>query len=138
MKVRSLKLNVDFRSLAAGFEVRFLADWNWDRSFRYSDDYRRCFDFHPYCLAGRNGSGKSNVLEALAAIFYHIECIYLDYRPDGFEYDEQTNPWGFRADTCTPDSFELEYLIPNDKIVSREPWPKQDDWPVFHIRIKKK
>ncbi|WP_334186767.1 restriction system-associated AAA family ATPase [Noviherbaspirillum sp.] len=138
MKLLRLQLNVPFRSLAAGFEVQFLDDWNWDRSFRFSDDYKRCFEFHPYCLAGRNGSGKSNVLEALAAIFYHIECIYLDYRPEGFEFDAELNPDGFRAEEATPDAFELEYLIPNHRIVSREPWPKQDDWPVFHIRIVKK
>lgn len=127
MKLLRLKLNVPFRSLAAGFEVHFLREW----------DYGACFEFHPYCLAGRNGSGKSNVLEALAAIFYHIECIYLDYRPDGFEFDAETNPKGFRAENATPDAFELEFLIPNDRIVPREPWPKQDDWPVFHIRVVK-
>src|SRR5205823_6501058 len=38
---------------------------------------------------------------------------------------------------ATPDAFELEYLIPNDRMVPREQWPKQDDWPVFHIRIAK-
>jgi restriction system-associated AAA family ATPase len=127
MKLLRLKLNVPFRSLPAGFEIDFLREW----------DYDRCFEFHPYCFAGRNGSGKSNVLEAIAAIFYHIECIYLDYRPEGFEFDAQTSPKGFRAEKATPDAFEVEYLIPNDRIVPREPWPKQDDWPVFHIRISK-
>lgn len=129
MKLLRLKLNVPFRSLAAGFEINFLREWAWDRDL--------CFGFQPYCLVGRNGSGKSNVLESLAAIFYHIECIYLDYRPDGFEFDEKTNPNGFRAEVSTPDAFELEYIIPNDRIVPRDPWPKQDDWPVFHIRIAK-
>jgi len=65
MKLLRLKVNVPFRSLAGGFEIVFLREW----------DYGRCSEFHPYCLAGLNGSGKSNVLEALAAIFYHIECI---------------------------------------------------------------
>ena len=102
MKLIRLKLNAPFRSLPAGFEINFLRE----------DDFDRCLEFHPYCFAGRNGSGKSNVLEALAAIFYHIECINLDFRPDGFEYDEQSNPKGFRAEICTPDAFELEYLIP--------------------------
>ena len=84
MKLLRLKLNDDFRSLAAGFEVDFLREWDRDR-----------FDeFHPYCFAGRNGSGKSNVLEALAAIFYHIECIYLNYRPEGFECEPLQNPNG--------------------------------------------
>jgi restriction system-associated AAA family ATPase len=102
MKLIRLKLDVPFRSLPAGFEIDFLREWDFDR----------CFEFHPYCLAGRNGSGKSNVLEALAAIFYHIECIHLNYRPEGFEYDKETNPKGFQAKVCTPDAFELEYFIP--------------------------
>ena len=82
MKLLRLKLNDRFRSLQPGFEVHFLREW----------DYDKASEFNPYCLAGRNGSGKSNILEALAAIFYHIECIYLKYRPDGFEYDEEENP----------------------------------------------
>jgi hypothetical protein len=97
MKLLRLKLNVPFRSLAAGFEIDFLRDW--DNSTR--------FVFSPYCLAGRNGSGNSNVLEVLAAIFYHIECVYLNYRPEGFEYDAEINPNGFQATKATPDSFEL-------------------------------
>lgn len=125
MKLLRLKLGVDFRSLAAGFEVNFLDE----------EDYGRGFEFHPYCLAGRNGSGKSNILEALAAIFYHIECIYLDYRPDGFEFDAETSPDGFRAEKATPDAFVLEYLIPNGRSVLGDPRPKQVD--MFHIRIAK-
>ncbi len=131
MKLLRLKLGVDFRSLAAGFEVNFLREWDRDR-----------FDeFHPYCLAGSNGSGKSNVLEALAAIFYHIECIYLDYRPDGFEFDEQANPWGFSADECTPDAFELEYFVPYAAAEQFNPPLKpllaDGGRAVAHIRISK-
>lgn len=127
MKLLRLKLGVDFRSLAAGFEVDFLREW----------DHGRCFEFHPYCLAGRNGSGKSNVLEALAAIFYHIECIYLDYRPDGFEFDSETNPKGFRAEEATPDAFELEYFFPYDPLVHITRLAESKDRPVAHIRITK-
>lgn len=131
MKLLRLKLGVDFRSLAAGFEVHFLRKW----------DHVRCFEFHPYCLAGRNGSGKSNVLEALAAIFYHIECIYLENGPDNFRFNEETSPNGFRAERATPDAFELEYLFP---VESRErfnpplnPSPMIDGRAVAHIHISK-
>src|SRR6187399_1887338 len=92
MKLLRLKLQVDFRSLAAGFEVKFLDDWNWDRSFKSKEEYRdyeRCFDFHPYCFAGRNGSGKSNVLEAIAAIFYHVELQSLGFIPKIFGIDPE-------------------------------------------------
>lgn len=131
MKLLRLKLGVDFRSLAAGFEVDFLRDW----------DHDRFNEFRPYCLAGRNGSGKSNVLEALAAIFYHIECIYLDYRPDGFEFDEATNPQGFRAESCKPDAFELEYFVPYGAAQQFFPPFKpplaEGSRAVAHIRISK-
>lgn len=126
MKLLRLKLGVPFRSLAAGFEVLFLREW----------DHDRCLEFHPYCLAGRNGSGKSNVLEALAAIFYHIECINLEYRPDGFEYHEVDNPNGFRAEVCTPDSFELEYLIEVPYLTPKTASAKPGSTPC-HIRIVK-
>lgn len=102
MKLLRLKLDVDFRSLSAGFEVNFLGGGKPNRGF----------EFQPYCLAGRNGSGKSNVLEALAAIFYHIECIYLETGLDNFRFDVETNPDGFRAEVCMPDAFELEYFMP--------------------------
>ncbi len=104
MKLLRLKITdpTGFRSLQAGFEVYFLRDWN----------YAEAGEFNPYILAGPNGSGKSNVLEALAAIFYHIECMYLQYRPDNFRYDEEKNPGGFREEVSTPDAFELEYFIP--------------------------
>lgn len=127
MKLLRLKLNVPFRSLAANFEIFFLKEW----------DYERCLEFHPYCLAGRNGSGKSNVLEALAAIFYHIECIYLDYRPDGFEFDAETNPAGFQAEKSTLDAFELEYFFPKENLVPISQASKLNNNPIAHIKIIK-
>lgn len=128
MKLLRLKLGVPFRSLPAGFEVHFLREWDRD-SFD---------EFHPYCLAGRNGSGKSNVLEALAAIFYHLECIYLEYRPDGFEFDDQKNPKGFKAERCEPDAFELEYLIPDNVAKRGSVISFYKAQLVAHIRITKK
>lgn len=107
MKLLRLKINEDFRSLKVdtdgkGFEVEFLRPFEMEKQW----------EFMPYCLAGRNGSGKSNILEALAAIFYHIECIYLGNRPEDFDFDEVKNPFGFREEKSTPDSYELEYLFP--------------------------
>ena len=112
MKLLRLKINdlKGFRTLQQGFEVHFLRAW----------DYDEAEEFNPYILAGPNGSGKSNILEALAAIFYHIECIYLNNLPESFAYEEEENPGGFQAETANPDAFELEYFIPvpeslNDK-----------------------
>ncbi|MFO7073700.1 ABC transporter, partial [Pseudomonas aeruginosa] len=61
------------------------------------DELTQANDFAPFVCAGLNGSGKSNLLEALAAIFYHMECIYLENLPDSFRHDEEYNPKGFRG-----------------------------------------
>ena len=108
MKLLRLKITDPrgFRSLQAGFEHYFRSEWALQ-------DER---GFAPFILAGRNGSGKSNLLEVLAAIFYHLESIDLDKKPDSFDYEEQTNPKGFLAAKAIPDGFELEYLtqVPGD------------------------
>jgi len=135
MKLLRLKLNTPFRSLQSGFEIFFLRDF----------DINNIGDFMPYCLVGRNGSGKSNILEALVAIFYHIECIYLDYKPEGFEGEGEFNrvhTSGFFPEMCFPDAFELEYRIPIKwKMVSKT-WEemKTTSWTDLnaHIRITKK
>lgn len=103
MKLLRLKITdaKGFRSLQAGFEHRFRSEW----------DLQEEQGFAPFVCAGPNGSGKSNLLEALAAIFYHLECIYLENLPDSFRFEKETNPHGFRSETATPDGFELEYLI---------------------------
>jgi len=102
MRLLRLQINTPsgFRSLQNGFEIYFLRDF----------DYRWAKDFNPNILAGRNGSGKSNILEALANIFYHLDCMYNDYLPDGFLKDED-NEKGFDNTKCVVDAFELEYLI---------------------------
>lgn len=104
MKLLRLKITDPngFRSLQAGFEYHFRTEW----------DLQEEQGFAPFVCAGRNGSGKSNLLEVLAAIFYHLECMYLVNLPDSFRYEEQVNPNGFRSEKATPDGFEIEYLTP--------------------------
>ncbi|ADU66434.1 ABC transporter [Desulfurispirillum indicum S5] len=112
MKLLRLKITnpKGFRSLQAGFEHRFRSDWDLQEEQRFA----------PFVCAGPNGSGKSNLLEALAAIFYHLECIYLENLPDSFRFEEETNPGGFRSETAIPDGFEIEYLIrPQDALKSK-------------------
>ena len=98
MKLLRLKIeNEDgFRSLQKGFEINFhtLADTEAMEQFR------------PFCFAGLNGSGKSNVLEALANIFYHLEVCVARYLPESIR-----DPKNFKRNECTPDAFTLEYLI---------------------------
>jgi len=110
MKLLRLKLNIDFRSLPKGFELHFLRDF----------DYEEATDFNPYILAGMNGSGKSNVLEALAEIFYHLDSIYLQSKPEYFD-KSSTNKNGFDPKLSRINAYELEYftfldtkLFPNE------------------------
>ncbi|MEK3705478.1 restriction system-associated AAA family ATPase [Paenibacillus sp. FSL R7-0198] len=124
MKLLRLKITDPngFRSLQAGFEVHFLRDWN----------YAEAREFNPYILAGPNGSGKSNILEVLGAIFYHLECMYLNYRPELFEYDELMNPQGFTSDVASPNGFELEYYFPVPFAMNKSGLPEY-----AHIKIVK-
>lgn len=102
MKLLRFKVNTPngFRSLQSGFEIYFLRDF----------DYQFAQDFNPNILAGRNGSGKSNILEALANIFYHLDCMFNDYLPDGFLKSHEDKS-GFDNKVCVVDAFELEYFI---------------------------
>ena len=86
MKLLRLKITEPggFRSLQSGFEHHFRTSWELQEEQ----------GFAPFVLAGPNGSGKSNLLEALAAIFFHLECKCLDYRPELFERDPETVPGG--------------------------------------------
>ena len=124
MKLIRLKINQPngFRSLKKGFEMYFLRD------FHYQD----ATDFNPYVLAGTNGSGKSNVLEALAEIFFHLDCIYLGNKPDYFEKSKE-NPKGFDPKKSRIDAYELEYFTFLDKQFENYPEGKK-----AHIRITKK
>lgn len=107
MKLIRLKLTdtKGFRSLQKDFEYYFR------KPIKLRSDSNQLEEFAPFVCAGPNGSGKSNLLELLAAIFYHLECMYLESLPDSFAYDPEANPKGYRSDYGLPDSFELEYLI---------------------------
>ncbi|WP_114819238.1 restriction system-associated AAA family ATPase [Chryseobacterium sp. KLBC 52] len=109
MKLIRLKIADSFRSLKNDFEL----------NFREPVINESLLDFHPFCFAGLNGSGKSNVLEALSNIFYHLECIVNDYPV--FAYDPKES---------NPDSFELEYFITSESLNS-------DLESLNHISIKK-
>ena len=96
MKLIKLKIEKSFRSLQEGFEIKFHS----------LDDTETMEQFRPFCFAGLNGSGKSNVLEALANIFYHLELCVARYLPDSINDSDN-----FKRNESTPDAFILEYLI---------------------------
>ncbi|MEZ7516078.1 restriction system-associated AAA family ATPase [Flavobacterium frigidarium] len=99
MKLVKLKINKKFRSLFNGFEINFREDKpnkNWEK-------------FHPFCFAGLNGTGKSNVLEALANIFYHLECCTLNENYSEYLKND------FNSKESEVNVYELEYyIIPRD------------------------
>lgn len=105
MKLLSLEIGERFRSLDKGFRIDFRSGFNdSDQETEIEFDFNSLSEFQPFCFAGLNGSGKSNVLEALASIFYHLELCVAKFRPDNFEKH-------FRRERCSPDIFELKYLI---------------------------
>ncbi|MFN7692927.1 MAG: restriction system-associated AAA family ATPase [Burkholderiales bacterium] len=106
MKLLRLKITdpEGFRSLPAGFEHHFRTEITLEDE----ED-----EFAPFVCAGRNGSGKSNLLEALAAIFYQLELLRVrrSFLPEVFQYDPVDNPQGIQEGAGFPNAFELEYQI---------------------------
>lgn len=98
MKLKSLKIRTKFRSLSPSFEIEFRYPFEVGTS---EEELNR---FHPFCFAGLNGSGKSNVLEALANIFYYLESCVNVNQPENFRNS-------FKYEESIPDAFELEYFI---------------------------
>lgn len=78
---------------------------NFTVIFRDDEPNEEWVNFHPYCFAGLNGSGKSNVLEALSNIFYHLECCTL--APETSEFLKSD----FKKEISAPVAYELEYFI---------------------------
>lgn len=103
MKLLNLHINSDYGSIKKGFKLRFRAPY--EDQIPEQVDWS---DFHPFCFAGLNGSGKSNVLEALANIFYHIESCANVNQPENFQDN-------FKPEICKPNAFELEYYICQDQ-----------------------
>ncbi len=97
MKIRRVKILSPFRGLPAGYEVRFEISAKTDM-------------LEPICFVGLNGSGKSNVLEAIAEIFYYLETYH--------KAERQALP-SFRTDF----GFEIEYFLPKFVFdMGRIPW----------------
>lgn len=94
MKLIRLKIGERFRSLPPNFEIDFLQELNLDN----------VSEFQPYCLVGLNGCGKSNVLEALAHIFYHLELCVSVHLPAIFQASEFFSRTGGQIE-----SYYLEY-----------------------------
>jgi len=124
-EIGELPSKLQFRSLYPGFKINFR-----NPDVFYLEEMER---FYPFCLVGLNGTGKSNLLEALASVFFHLECCVASYLPESF--------YTFRPDTCHPDAFLLEYLIQpsyGEFSVNNYDWvrieKKQGEVPVMKVK----
>ena len=103
MKLVKLTILEKFRSLD---DIRIeQGTENFTVIFRDDEPNEDWVNFHPYCFAGLNGSGKSNVLEALSNIFYHLECCTI--APETSEFLQND----FKKEKSEPVAYELEYFI---------------------------
>lgn len=88
MKINRLKILTVFRGLDPGFEIVFNNAINEER-------------IEPICFVGLNGSGKSNVLEAISECFYYLEAYSEERKKSelkkyktsfGFDIEFELNP----------------------------------------------
>ena len=86
MKLVRLKLLDNYKSLKAG-------------EFIFRNTLNRDARFSPVCLVGLNGSGKSNLIEALCEILCHLELSLLPYKKI------------LQKARSSPLRFELEYEL---------------------------
>ncbi|GAA3522252.1 restriction system-associated AAA family ATPase [Aquimarina addita] len=81
MKINRIVINntKGFRGLPNGFEIIF------KNAFHRNE-------IDPICLAGLNGSGKSNVLELISEIFFYLEAVH---HSQAKKYVTKKSPFGF-------------------------------------------
>lgn len=81
MKINNITIDnkEGFRGLPNGFEIKFKNVFNRN-------------EIDPICLAGLNGSGKSNVLELISEIFFYLEAAH---HSTAKEFVSKKSPFGF-------------------------------------------
>lgn len=99
MKIKRVKILTPFRGLPAGYEILF-----------NNGQVRNSNGINPICFVGLNGSGKSNVLEVIAEIFYYME---------NYHKTPKNRLEAFK----TSFGFEIDYELPRIYVMSaRIPW----------------
>ncbi|WP_223546816.1 restriction system-associated AAA family ATPase [Priestia aryabhattai] len=101
MKFKRIKLLTAFRGLPSGYEVLF-----------NQGESNKTTGISPICFIGLNGSGKSNILEVVAEIFYYLES-----------YHKTSKNRLKTFKTALEFEFEIEYELPKLYVMSaRTSW----------------
>jgi restriction system-associated AAA family ATPase len=109
MILKELELFSDFRGLPSGYKIIF------NNTASTGEGRRSSENIEPICLVGLNGSGKSNILEVLAEIFFYLESYT---KADRFQRNGLQR---FK----TSFGFKISYEMPRDSLLNNlEDWPK--------------
>ncbi len=116
MKIKRVKILSPFRGLTKGYEV----------NFNPSSENEGLLE--PVCFVGLNGSGKSNVLEVIAEIFYYLEKYH---KADKKSLSAFKTEFGFEIEYYLPKiSFDMA-RVPWDELTLT--WSELDQAPCFRI-----
>ena len=120
MQIKRVKILSRFRGLPEGYEVLF------------NPATESGHMLEPICFVGLNGSGKSNVLEVIAEIFYYLETYH---KADKKALSKFKKGFGFEIEYYLPRiSFEIA-SVPWEELT--ELWDKTKQAPLLRI-VKKR
>ncbi len=118
MKLIRLKILTEFRGLAKNFEIIFSKE----------PSSKHCLE--PICFVGLNGSGKSNVMEALSEIFYFLETYHRATKEE-IKKGKFNKEFGFDIEyTLNLNTFGMSGVEWNELT---SVWSKGNEDPVFRI-----
>jgi len=104
MILKNLELLSEFRGLPAGYKISF------NKSIGLEKPAAENTNIEPICLVGLNGSGKSNILEVLAEVFYYLENYHKADRFQRNGLDHFKSTFGFKINYVLPREVVLERL----------------------------
>lgn len=112
MILKQLELLTGFRGLPAGYTISF------NKTAVRKGDEINTANIAPICLVGLNGSGKSNILEVLAEIFYYLESY------SKADANSRNGLNQFKAGF----GFKISYVLPKLAVLERiEDWQELQD-----------
>lgn len=104
MILRDLELLSEFRGLPAGYTISF------NKNYPQQNSVHDATTLAPICLVGLNGSGKSNILEVLAEVFYYLETYHKGDRFLSKGLSRYQTKFGFIISYVLPRNTVLEHL----------------------------